>query len=1012
VLSTAFGGSYFGSVIAGITSATAAVNGKIIAIQTLDAGTWQLDLAEPPKFRQNVAMSHISAYAVILNAVNRDYMVGLRAAGKPAVMISDTLPGLECPVVQPDNRTGIRSAVAHLIEHGHTAIAFAGFPAQKDISERYKTYRETLVQHGIRPDPRLFFSTGNNQENGGERAAHAMIAAGMPSTAVIAGNDLNAVGLMRTLQAAGYELPRDQAVVGFDDMEVSVYASPALASVRQHFEAVGAKAVRLLLRQLRGEPVLDDSYYVPTEFIPRESCGCPSTLSLRGDPSRPIAVASSRSELESLLSEVFDLDGENGPQLSGPLARGVTVIDEAIQAAVDDQPAPDTFRLRRALADLHGLNSSPECLVDVMRRVRAYGRRVAAGQLAADDVAGRIRVEDCLQELTLGLSQAQARSRFVDVSHFEGTFTVQHAVSMGLLRSSHEEDPRTLDWLQRTPARAACLGLWTAESPESDHKPTLSVVGTFSQDASLAPCPKGPTLVEDFPPAELVSLAQLDADDMVFIAPMKVNASDWGMLAVVGPVEARLATGREIMNQWAALLTIALDHGAVLESLRLQEERLRHAALYDELTGLPNRTLFFERLVYAISRAERRSDYHFCVFLLDLDGFKVVNDSLGHLAGDRLLVEVAERVRSFVRGTDVAARLGGDEFAIFFDDLSGAERAGVVARRLQEALAEPVLLDGQKIVISASIGVALSDNGYHHPEEVIRDADIAMYDAKSREKGSHAVFDVAMHTKAVKRLRTEGELRRAVDNRELELFYQPIVELDDGSTAAFEALIRWRHPSKGIVLPSEFLPVAEESGLMIPIGTWVLGEACRQLGRWVGEGTAPQVRMSVNVSNRQFWNGRLAEDVQDMLERADLEPSRLAIEITEGIIMHDVKLARRRMEELHELGVELHIDDFGTGYSSLEALHYLPIDALKIDRSFVSRLGTDGRSEELVRAIVAMGTSLGLALVAEGIETPEHRDQLRDLGCRYGQGYWFSRPMPAAQAGSFAAGDALETVVE
>jgi EAL domain-containing protein (putative c-di-GMP-specific phosphodiesterase class I) len=273
-----------------------------------------------------------------------------------------------------------------------------------------------------------------------------------------------------------------------------------------------------------------------------------------------------------------------------------------------------------------------------------------------------------------------------------------------------------------------------------------------------------------------------------------------------------------------------------------------------------------------------------------------------------------------------------------------------------------------------------------------------MYSSKARGKGAHVVFNTSMHAKAVDRLRTEAELRRALELGEFEVHYQPIVQLQTGQVAGFEALLRWRHPVRGSVSPGDFLDIAEESGLIVPIGRWVLQEACRQLREWQNAGVVPdRTQVSVNVSNRQFWHGRLLEDVVDCLVATNLEPRSLVVEMTEGVIMHDVKLARRMLAELRELGVELHIDDFGTGYSSLGALHQLSIDALKIDRSFVTPLGTDPRSGELARTIVLMGANLGLAVIAEGIETVEQRDYLRDAGCPYGQGYWFSRPVPAAE---------------
>jgi diguanylate cyclase (GGDEF)-like protein len=505
-----------------------------------------------------------------------------------------------------------------------------------------------------------------------------------------------------------------------------------------------------------------------------------------------------------------------------------------------------------------------------------------------------------------------------------------------------------------------------------------------------------------FPPADLVDKADVRQDLMVFIASVKVGTSDWGMLAVAGPIEAWVSTGRETMNQWAALLTIALDHEAVLHSLREQEERMRHAALYDQLTGLANRTLFTERLSQAIGRY-RRTAYPFAVLLLDLDGFKLVNDSLGHLAGDLLLVEVANRIRTTLREVDVAARLGGDEFAILLEGVTDSTMVGLVADRLNAAIRAAVVLDDQSVVVGASIGIAHSKSDYHSAAEVIRDADIAMYWAKSAGKGTHAVFDVAMHERALGRLRIEADLRHARERDELELHYQPIVDLAGGRPVAFEALLRWRHPSLGLIMPEGFIPVAEECGLMPAIGAWSFGEACRQLVAWPDRPDGPPLSLSVNVSNREFWSGNLARVISDCLDNHKVSPGRIAIEITEGVIMHDVKLAQKHIDELCELGIELHVDDFGTGHSSLELLHQLPIDVLKIDRSFIARIATDSRSRELVRTIIIMGANLGLRLIAEGVETVEERDLLRELGCGYGQGHWFSPAVPGAEAAALLA---------
>ncbi|MEO3816565.1 EAL domain-containing protein [Plantactinospora sp. B24E8] len=1002
VLTMSVGCDYFGSILGGIARTAAAVGGRMIAIQTLGAGTFDFDPPEPPDFGYPVAWEHVSAFVVILNSASLSYLEAIRRSGRPVVMISEEMPGFPCPVVLPDNRTGVREAVHHLVAHGHRDIAFAGFLEPPDLRERYAAYRDALVECGITPRADLHFDTGDNRESGGEHAARAMLAAGLPATAVVTGNDLNAIGLLRTLHEAGVDVPREQAVVGFDDMDGVVYLTPSLSTVRQSFDSLGRVAAELALRALAGEEVESRVYRVPTSFQPRESCGCPDTLTPATLPAVVTSEVSAASCAAELVLAVPPSQDPADRASRATIARAGALIAAALTATADGTPGPDLVELRQALVDLQTrYRRHPEDVVQLMRHIRRFGGELAARVGRDDrDAAGRVRAGT--ENLLLTLAQSRPRARRIEENEFLTTLKMLYTVSKSLLLS-HERDPRGLAWIQDTDARAGCLGLWSDRDDDAGAdqgvERSLDVVAMFERDRGPVPTPAEPVSPHAFPPAELVALADLDADQMVYVAPLNIGTRDWGMLAIVGPIEADRETGREMMNQWAALLAIALDHDDVLKSLRTQEELMRRAALYDPLTGLANRTLFLDRLEQAIAGHIRQPDRHYSVLLLDLDGFKWVNDSLGHLAGDRLLVQVADRIRASTGEADVAARFGGDEFAILLPDPPGDPGPVVMAERIRAALDVPFRLGEEEFVVSASIGISRSTGGYRCAEDVIRDADTAMYSAKSQRKGSHAVFDVAMHERVVGRLRTEAELHRALETGAFELHYQPIVRLDDGRTHAFEALVRWRHPVRGLVGPDDFLPIAEESGLMPSLGRWTLAEACRQIAAWRACGLAPDgLRMSVNVSNRQFWHTRLLADVEESLRAVSLDPSALIIEITEGVIVHDVPAARTKLAALHEMGVQLHIDDFGTGYSSLQALHHLTIDAFKIDRSFVAPLATDGRSRELVRSIVSMGLNLGLELVAEGIETPAQRDQLRRHGCHHGQGYLFAGPLVGAEA--------------
>ena len=436
-----------------------------------------------------------------------------------------------------------------------------------------------------------------------------------------------------------------------------------------------------------------------------------------------------------------------------------------------------------------------------------------------------------------------------------------------------------------------------------------------------------------------------------------------------------------------------------ITTTRESKERLLHDALHDRLTGLSNRALFMDRLEQKFARLERRPDSLFAVLFLDFDRFKNINDSLGHLAGDQLLKKISGRLQECLRPGDTVSRFGGDEFAILLENVTELSDATVVAERVQKAMMRPFQLGSQQVFSSASIGIALGHSDYERAEDLLRDADMAMYRAKARGKARHEVFDAEMHTRAVALLQLETDLRWAIERDEFRLYYQPIVRLDDNAIVGFEALIRWQHPQRGLVSPAEFIPIAEETGWIIPIGRWVLEEACAQLSRWQAEIRSEEpLSMSVNLSSKQFSQPDLIEVVKMTIAQSGIAPDSLQLEITESAIMEDAQIVTGRLLELRNLGVKLGLDDFGTGYSSLSYLHRFPLDTLKIDRSFVARLLEDGENREVVRTIVTLGKNLGMDVVAEGVEEAQQLDDLRGLDCKHGQGYFFARPLPAEEA--------------
>ncbi|MFN0121158.1 MAG: putative bifunctional diguanylate cyclase/phosphodiesterase [Blastocatellia bacterium] len=427
------------------------------------------------------------------------------------------------------------------------------------------------------------------------------------------------------------------------------------------------------------------------------------------------------------------------------------------------------------------------------------------------------------------------------------------------------------------------------------------------------------------------------------------------------------------------------------------EARLLHDAFHDTLTNLPNRALFLDHLKLAIGRNRRRKERNYAVLFMDCDRFKLINDSLGHSAGDELLVTIARRLESRLRPGDTIARLGGDEFTILLEDISDRDEVTLLAERVQKALAEPISLQGTEVTVTTSIGIALGAPEYDQPEDVLRDADTAMYHAKSGGKAQFAFFDTRMHAQVVTQLHLENDLRRAIERQEFFLVYQPLVSLETSHLVGLEALVRWRHPERGLVSPAEFIPLAEETNLIIPLGQWVLGEACRQLKQWQGQyACATNLIMNVNLSGRQLAQDNIIEMVSQTLDLVGLRASHLKLEITESVVMEKIDVAIERLAQLRGLGIKLGIDDFGTGYSSLSYLHRLPTDTLKIDRSFVINMAANNDNAEIVRTIVTLAKTLGMDVTAEGVETEEQLNQLRGLGCEVGQGFLFSRPLEAA----------------
>ncbi len=425
------------------------------------------------------------------------------------------------------------------------------------------------------------------------------------------------------------------------------------------------------------------------------------------------------------------------------------------------------------------------------------------------------------------------------------------------------------------------------------------------------------------------------------------------------------------------------------------DEQHMYDAFHDPLTGLPNRALFMDRLQHVITASQRRQGTpNYAVFFLDMDRFKIINDSHGHTIGDQLLVVVGRKLADCIRPGDTIARLGGDEFALLLQNINDPAYTVNVAERIREKLAVPLDIKGHKIFTSISIGIALGSEGYERPEQVLRDADIAMYEAKGRGNASYEIFDIKLHANILDRMQLVADLRGAVDNKELTLYYQPIIDLKTQQLTGFEALVRWNHPKRGLIYPMEFIPLAEEHGLIYQIGAWILHEACRELKLLqVRYPAQPPLNMSINISSRQFSQQDLVGILSGFLTETGIDPHTLILEITESMIMENVGAAVETMNRLRNMGIQIHIDDFGTGHSSLSYLQLFPVSALKIDRSFINKLTANGDNQEIITHIVSLAKSLNFEVIAEGVEMEHQLANIKNLHCGYGQGFLFARPM-------------------
>ncbi|HWA71589.1 MAG TPA: EAL domain-containing protein [Polyangiaceae bacterium] len=987
VLTPYAGGFYYGAILAAIHATARARGATVVALHTFGMDLFWPD--EPGS--EPLALNVADGWIAINEFDSARFASRVVAAGKPLVYLSERPEGLKCCSVLPHNREGAKAATRHLIEHGHRNIAFAGFLGQFDLRERYEGYLDAHREAGIEADPSLLFFSHNNLEIDGHDVGRKIVEARLPCTALVAGTDKTALGLIPVLRDAGYDIPADFAIVGFDDIEKAQYADPPLSTVRQRFDLLGATAAETLLDCLLDDVALPDVVRVPTAFIRRASCGCVANASL--SPPKVDAATSDRADaLAHALLQVAST--RNLTELSPSAWPGARRIAEHLHALAEGEKPLTPDELSGAWDGLLNMSRDVESVEGAIAVIEAFANAWCAalpppGAGATD--AARRRVQVAVRQLRIELMRQwrvteQVRSRYYDlVSEANAKINVA-------LAGKDFANAKSLSWLRWTRLRYGALGLWSKGGEGSARQ--LSIISEYGAEHLPVTLRDTSYVASQFPPpAARELIAELGDENMLMMVPIKGPDRNRGLLTVIGPVEVELLDHVGSVHEWAALVGASLEREDV-------EAQLRDHALRDSLTGLPNRALLLERLEWLLASTKRSEGQRFAVLFLDLDDFKSINDSLGHLAGDRLLVDIAQRLQSCLGDADIIARLGGDEFSVIVPSVVHDGDALDVAKRIHEALRAPFTLDGDPVFTSCSTGIVFSTSHHESAADLLRDADTAMYRAKLQGRARSAVFDSDMHAQAKERLRLDSTLRQALERNEFELHYQPLISLRSNRPIGAEALIRWNHPERGRLAPARFLSVAEEVGLAIPISKWVLETACREAALWRSLGGEP-LYVNVNVPPQHFKDPQFVELIESLLERYQLPASALGLELVESSLIEQQQATIQVLEQLQRLGVKTAIDDFGTGYSSLSYLKLFPLSVLKLDRGFIQGIPDDPHDTAITSAIITMAHGLGLTVVAEGVESPAQAKFLRSQGCDVLQGFLLSRPLPAKECRRF-----------
>ncbi|WP_256759242.1 EAL domain-containing protein [Cohnella sp. WQ 127256] len=983
-------GEYYGRLLPHIHQAVRERQSTLFAVQVADDYLGITALEDP------IAFELVDAWILVLPTASASFLEMLSKSDKPFVCVGYQSPYPQGHSILVNNRMSTSISVNHLIDHGHREIAFIGYLDQYDLYERYLGYKDALEQRGIPFDERLVVRTEDNLLEGGLRALEQLLQIGNSFTAVVAGTDLNALGAIDALQSKGYSIPKDYAVIGFDDIHQAAVNYPSLTTVRQPFENMAREAVDRVFEKLEGKLPEGNETIVAAQFVARTSCGCSerTQFSTSSDFDRHMK---SLSELRLSLHQITDNNYK--------MTKGLIVATKSDKIHIsklfwnlshwgclalweEDEEGQRHLVVRQVFSkngdpvptegERYRLQNFPP--VDMLPpRTRPGGEDVVILHPVKSDLQnwGYIALAGPLDPLSNYVANDLSRHSFTILAvalERELLFHQVRSIAEKLEVVSRTTNDGIWDWSLDTNRIE-----WNIRA----HKILSGATTKLSSDPNLFLSFVHP---EDQPIVSLAFIQPFQKDK-----PIQLEFRFQG----AGKQLVWLYIAGDIICDTKGIPTRIIGSLTDITEKKANEARIIQLAYQDALTGLPNRLFFKEHLLTTMENRVQDGN-RLAVMMIDLDRFKIVNDTLGHQTGDLLLQHASHSLKECVGEHDIIARLGGDEFIVLLSRIEGVEDVKLVADRILRMLTKPFLLEGQEFYLSASIGACLYPNHGEDVDSLIKYADLAMYHTKENGGNGLEIYTPALSSKRVERFNMENNLRYALERNELALNFQPQVSLLTGKVYGAETLIRWHTPDGKTIQPGEFIPLAEETGLIVPIGQWVLEKACMECKRWIHAGM-PSLVISVNISTLQFQQENFPSIVRNVLQTTGIAPFNLCLEITEHTAVQNMEHSIRMLGELVDIGVKIAIDDFGIGQSSLLWLKKLPVHIVKIDPSFILHMIEDSDDDAIAKAVIEMSHSLGLSVTAEGVETEGQLQRLQQLQCDRIQGFFTGRPMTSDQ---------------